>query len=504
MADLKHTKAYANTQFEIKTDDGFRDFEGILTGVNTNKIRIQCSESLYLICTPKHKLKTIHGDIIYAQDLNVGDVMFNNIQVQSIEEFTSNDPVYEILHVHSDDHTYIVNGISSQQCLIIDEMAFIPTHIMEEFWKSVIPVISSTRTTKIFCVSTPNKTGNKFHEVYTNAERGDLVDWTYDRIDWWDIPGRGKKWKREMVGALGSEEAFSQEYGNEFLEVGESAIQGGVIKDLRQTCCEPEVLLEDGHYKIWEQPIEGHIYVAGVDVSEGVGEAASVAQILDITNLQDIRQVATYHDDVIDPFHFGAQLNKIGRHWGKPWMCIERNNCGGQVIDALYNAHNYTKIVEYSPQKAQKYTRLGIYSHTNSKYKGVVNMRYWLNSLRAVELKDVGLIQELETFVRHSNNTWKKKTGSYTRDDRVMALCWALFILEVEVASNYYDVISYDDQGRPKQIQSISVEAPEFYTLDEFYMDEAAPLPMHFGSTPMANDDSQLELIHQGWTPLHK
>lgn len=383
--------------------------------------------------------------------------------------------------------------------LIIDEMAFIPSHIIEEFWKSVIPVISSTRTTKIFAVSTPNKTGNKFHELYTGAERGDLAEWHYERIDWWDVPGRGKKWKREMVQALGSDEAFSQEYGNEFLEVGESAIDGGVVKELRRTCQPPMMTIEDGRYKIWDEPDSSRIYVAGVDVSEGVGEAASVVQVLDITNLQDIRQVATFHDEKTDPYHFAAQLKKIAHHWGRPWLLIERNNCGGQVIDALYNSHSYTKIVDYTPQKSKGYDRLGVYSHTNSKYRGVTNMRYWLNSLRAVELKDVALIQELETFVRHSNNTWKKKSGTYTRDDRVMALCWALFILDTDLVTQYYDVVSYDDQGRPKSIQQIDIVEPEYFKLDEFYMDESAPLPMHFGTDPVGTDANHEELLRQGW-----
>ena len=45
---------------------------------------------------------------------------------------------------------------------------------MEEFWESVIPIISSGKTTKIFAVSTPKGTSNLFYKTYTAAERGDL------------------------------------------------------------------------------------------------------------------------------------------------------------------------------------------------------------------------------------------------------------------------------------------------------------------------------------------
>lgn len=389
----------------------------------------------------------------------------------------------------------------SINALIVDEMAFIPVHIMDEFWNSVLPVISSSRTTKIFAVSTPNGTGNKFHELYTSVERGDLKDWVHERIDWWDIPGRGKKWKREMLQALGDQAAFNQEYGNCFLETGESAIDSNIIDHYRSTCVDCKYVMDDGHYKIWEDPRSDHIYIFGVDVAEGVGEAASVVQVLDITDLTDIRQVATYHNEQIDPYHFAKQIHELTRNWGQPWVIIERNNCGGQVIDALVNTHHYNNLVDYTPKKQKYYNRLGVYSHTNSKYKGITNMRYWMNSLRCVEVRDISLVHEIETFIRHNNNTWKKKSGKHTRDDRVMAMCWALFILNEEITHQYFDIVSYDDQGKPSKLQAQYIAPPEYFKLDKYYLRDDAPLPIHFsGSQNM--DDELIDLQSQGWLPL--
>lgn len=100
--------------------------------------------------------------------------------------------------------------------LIIDEMAAIPEYIIEEFWNSVIPVISSSRSTKVFVVSTPNGAGNLFHKIYTGAERGDpkFAEWHHERVDWWEIPGRGKKWESEQRALLaGQDKSFDQEFG---------------------------------------------------------------------------------------------------------------------------------------------------------------------------------------------------------------------------------------------------------------------------------------------------
>lgn len=378
--------------------------------------------------------------------------------------------------------------------LIIDEAAHIPEHIIEEFWKSVIPVISSSRSTKIFCVSTPNGTGNKFYEIYSGAERGDLTDWTHERIDWWEVPGRGKKWEREMRQTLSREE-FGQEFENKFLEKGESSMSGDAIGYFRSTCKDPSIILDDGHYKVWEEPIEGHIYDFGVDVGEGVGEAASVCQVLDITNLQDIKQVACYHHELLDPYHFAGVLYRMANQWGRPWMLIERNNCGGQVVDCLTKTHNYEKLVSYTPDKVV--SRMGVYNHTNTKYKGVTNMRYYMNSLQCVEVRDIALVQEFETFVRHNNNTWKKRPGKNTRDDRVMAMCWGIFMLNEDVTPLHYDVSEWDENGKPHAIQNITVEPPEFYRLDEYYLKDNSPLPVHFGTGMEGTEDDYLQ---QGWT----
>lgn len=379
--------------------------------------------------------------------------------------------------------------------LIIDEMAFIPEHLIDEFWKSVVPVISSSRSTTIFAVSTPNGTSNKFHEIYCAAESGEKPDWHHERIDWWEIPGRGKKWEKEMKQVLGEEE-FDQEFGNAFIEKGESAISSGVISGFRESCIPAKYELNDGHYKIWEEPIPGNIYVAGIDVAEGVGEAASVIQILDITDLQNIRQVGCFHDESIDPYHFAHEINNIAHQWGKPPLLIERNNCGGQIIDVLQNTYQYHPIVKYVPGSLSGANRVGILSHVNSKYKGVTNMRYWLNSLQCVEIRDISLLQEFETFIRHGNNTWKKKAGKYTRDDRVMALCWALFILQEEITPMYFDVIEWDDKGKPKIIEHIHVPEPEYYRLDKYYMKSNAPLPVHFDGE---KDEEDEQLLKNEW-----
>jgi hypothetical protein len=502
MADLVDYSVYENSEFEVLTDVGFKDFDGVIVGNNENKLSLHISNGSELICTPEHKIMLDTENYKLAKELIVGDCIYGNMIIKNITPYTDNAPVYELLNVH-DIHRYLVNGVLCHQCLIIDEAAWIMPHIMDEFWNSVVPIISSSANTKIFLVSTANGTSNKFYEIYSKAERGESKDWHHERMDWWEVPGRGKKFKQDMIESLGSTEAFDQEFGNCFIETGESAISGPILDRWRNFRKPPIITLENGHYQIWEAPNEKHIYSIGVDVGEGVGEAATVAQVLDITDLTCIKQVACFHDGLIDPHFFAETLYKIANQWGRPYLAIERNNAGGQVLDALNHTHGYDKFLNIVT-KGGAQDRLGIYSSTGTKYKGVSNMRYWTNTLDVVQVNDIGLIQELETFIRRPNSVWKKKDGPGVRDDRVDAFFWALMILETEYCEQFFDVIEHDDRGKPKRIRALYMESPEFYRLDKMYKSNPnGPYPLLFGlEAEDPNNPSRDMLIKQGWYML--
>jgi len=334
--------------------------------------------------------------------------------------------------------------------LILDELAFIDDGMVQDFWKSVYPIISSSKKSKIFVASTPNGTGNLFHELYSGAME-DSNGWKAERVDWWEVPGRDEEWKDKTIRSLGSREFFDQEFGNVFLQSGESSLSDKLFEQLKGGVKDPEFLFENGKYKIWEEPNEKNIYVVGVDVAEGVNSNYSVVQILDVTNLKEIKQVAIYADNQITPFNFITKLLEILQQWGMPPVLIERNNCGAQIVDQLKITHNYENIVNYAPKinsQQMSIKRPGVIAHTNTKYKGVTNMRYWLNELNVVKLFDRDTVFELKNFVRYPNGTWAARQGDYN-DDRVMSLIWALMALENEVCEKYFDIIEYDANRRP-------------------------------------------------------
>jgi hypothetical protein len=390
----------------------------------------------------------------------------------------------------------------------LDELAFIDDGMVQDFWKSVYPIISSSKKSKIFVASTPNGTGNLFHELYSGAIE-DTNGWKAERVDWWEVPGRDEEWKDKTIRSLGSREYFDQEFGNVFLQSGESSLSEKLFEELKGGCKDPEFVFENGKYRVWEEPNEKNIYAVGVDVAEGVNSNYSVVQVLDITNLKEIKQVAVYGDNNITPFNFISKLLEILKQWGSPPVLIERNNCGAQVVDQLKLTHNYENIVSYSPKiNGQEYAkRAGVVAHTNTKYKGVTNKRYWLNELKVVKLFDRDTVLELKNFVRYPNGTWAARQGDHN-DDRVMSLIWALMILENDVCEKYFDILEFDANRKPLLLKLFdygirSFMKPSSYLNNEKGYDgnnSSMPIIMSNNSNDMFEID---DLKSQGWRMLN-
>lgn len=89
----------------------------------------------------------------------------------------------------------------SCQCCIIDEMGFIPKNVINEFFASVMPVVSSAKDSKVIVVSTPNGTSGLYYDLWCQANSKERAKnkegWSPFRVDWWEVPGRTEEWKQK-------------------------------------------------------------------------------------------------------------------------------------------------------------------------------------------------------------------------------------------------------------------------------------------------------------------
>ena len=102
-----------------------------------------------------------------------------------------------------------IRGLSIS-LLYLDEFAFV--NDAERFYTSTYPVISSGKKSQVIMTSTMNGVGNLFYRLWQGAVQG-ANEYKPFRVDWWDVPGRDEKWKRETI-ANTSQLQFDQEYGN--------------------------------------------------------------------------------------------------------------------------------------------------------------------------------------------------------------------------------------------------------------------------------------------------
>jgi len=97
----------------------------------------------------------------------------------------------------------------SYNVIFLDEFAFIPNQIADEFFSSVYPTITSGTKTKVIMISTP-KGMNAFYKFWTDAVRG-KSEYIPTEVHWSEVPGRDEKWKLQTI-ANTSQEQWEQEF----------------------------------------------------------------------------------------------------------------------------------------------------------------------------------------------------------------------------------------------------------------------------------------------------
>ena len=161
--------------------------------------------------------------------------------------------------------------------IYLDEFAFVPTHIQEEFFASVYPTISSGNTSKVLVTSTPNGL-NLFYKLWSDSEEG-LND--YKRIDvhWSDVPGRDEAWKEQTIKNTSADQ-FRVEFECEFIGSSNTLISPSVLKRLVYKQAE----FSNEHTRVYKKPEEGHTYFAMVDTARGVNNDYSTIVVVDTTS----------------------------------------------------------------------------------------------------------------------------------------------------------------------------------------------------------------------------
>lgn len=225
---------------------------------------------------------------------------------------------------------------SAASHVYVDEIAFIPNNIAEEFLTSVFPVISSGTQTKIFISSTP-KGMNMFYKIWVeaNAGRNGFVPLN---IPWTAHPDRTQVWYDEQVKNLGPLKS-AQEIDCAFAGSSRTLISGTKLATV--PFFEPK--FTSGSLKMYEAPIKDHSYACTVDTSRGQHLDFSAFVIFDITTTP-YRVVATYKDNTIGLTTYPFMITNTVKQYNDAYCLIEINDAGQEIANTIFYEFEYPNV----------------------------------------------------------------------------------------------------------------------------------------------------------------
>jgi hypothetical protein len=348
--------------------------------------------------------------------------------------------------------------------LFLDEFAFVPNHIADDFFSSVYPTISSGKSTKIIIVSTP-KGMNHFYRMWHDAERG-ANEYVPTQVHWSEVPGRDDVWREQTIKNT-SEQQFRVEFECEFLGSVDTLIAPA---KLRSMIYDAPIKSNQG-LDVYEDPIPNHDYVCTVDVARGVGEDYSAFVVVDITTFPH-KLVAKYRKNDIKPMLFPNVIWETCKGYNNAFILCEVNDIGDQVASILQYDLEYQNLLMCSMRGragqivgqgfSGKKTQLGIKMSKTVKKVGSLNLKTMIEADKLL-FKDYEVISELTTFIS-KGNSFEAEEGC--NDD--LAMC--LVIYAWLVAQDYFKELTDQDVRKrlyEEQKNQIEQDMAPFGFLDD-------------------------------------
>jgi len=367
--------------------------------------------------------------------------------------------------------------------LIFDEAAYINAD--EDFWSACMASLSTGG--KVIVISTPNGFDPIYYSIFSQAIKGmndfritemywfrdpryskdlklikcnDIVHYMLNRGDYNDseitldysnikvenrdfqeiklkIENEGYKpyssWFESMAKKLKFDKRkISQELECNFLGSGDSVIPPETMKKIKETYIkEPENKFMGGAIWQWKEPIEGHRYIMGVDVSRGDSEDFSTISIIDF----DAREQVLEYIGKVPP----DVLAEIAFKWATMYNSfIVTDITGGMGVSTsrklqelgyknLYiDGVNPADKWKWDPKSQDKIPGINFNS------KRVLIIQAFEEALRFdFALRSQRLFNELNTFV-YVNGRPDHQKGQH--DDLIMAFAMAVFVGETSFA----------------------------------------------------------------------
>ena len=369
----------------------------------------------------------------------------------------------------------------SYNIIFLDEFAFVPATIAEQFFSSVFPTISSGKSTKMVIVSTPHGM-NMYYKLWSDSINK-LNDYVPVEVHWSEVPGRDEKWREETIRNT-SKEQFASEFECEFLGSIDTLISPSKIKVIPYI----RPIQSQGGLDIFERPDKNKIYVCTVDVARGITKDYSAFIIFDVTQMP-YRIVAKYRNNEIKPLVFPNIIEQTCKAFNRAHTLIEVNDLGGQISDAVHYDLEYENVL-MTTQRGRagqvlgtgfsgRGSQLGVRMTKQIKKIGCSNLKTIIESDKLI-INDFNIIEEMSTFARR-HNSWMAEDGC--NDD----LMTCLIIFGWLSNQTYFKELSNSDvRSKLYEEQSNIIEqdmAPFGFIDDGLNTEDTQPFKDEYGET---------------------
>ena len=288
----------------------------------------------------------------------------------------------------------------SYNIIFLDEFAYVPANVAEQFFSSVYPTISSGKTTKVMIVSTPHGM-NMFYKLWVDAEE-QRNSYIPIEVHWSEVPGRDDAWKAETIKNT-SESQFNTEFECEFLGSIDTLITPAKLKIL--TYRQP--IQSNAGLDIHIRPKENHTYMVTADVSRGTSNDYSAFVVIDVTQVP-YRIVAKYRDNEVKPLLFPQKIYDVARAYNQAFVLIEVNDIGEQVANAMqFDLESDNLVMASMRGRAGQVmgggfsggrAQLGVRTTKAVKKMGCSNLKQLVEDNKLI-VEDYEVINELSTFI---------------------------------------------------------------------------------------------------------
>ena len=426
--------------------------------------------------------------------------------------------------------------------LIFDEAAYIEADA--DFWSACMASLSTGG--KVIVISTPNGHDPIYYEIYDQSIRAmndfkisemywykdprytkdlylvqtdDIIDYFLNKenygqdlikvIDDYDVtnPEQYEKLKHYMsIGYKPSSTWFesmvkklkydkrkvSQELECNFLGSGDNVFDSKVLQKIRENYVkEPQNKMMSNALWIWNEPVTGHKYVMGVDVSRGDSEDFSTFQIIDFDTREQVAEfVGKLPPDIMAEICF---------KWANMYSAfVVIDITGGMGVSTsrkmqelgyknLYvDGVDYQNKWKYDPKQAEKIPGINF----NSKRVQIISsfeeaIRHEFN------LKSSRLLNEMNSFVYINGRPDHQKGG---HDDLIMSIAMALYVAE----SSFSQLTKVTEQTKA-MINSWTMQTDDTPSKSVAFNPQIPNFPSRYQDPNLNSGPSRDDYMKYGW-----